>query len=110
MRVPPWLYCIVTRRGELRCAPGFDVRERSRLAVALLAFKECHDRHRVAMPERKVCLEPGHHGTRFHSGLELTAFGKTFVCREPTKVRGPLAGFRSDVVEVGLKSHGGILR
>ena len=45
---------------------GFSC-HRLRRAVALLAFEERHDRHRVAMPEREVRLQPGHHGARFHA-------------------------------------------
>ena len=78
--------------------------------VTLLAFEESHDRHRMAVPEAEVRLEPGHHRTRLYTRLELTALHETLVGREPPEIRGALTGFRLDVVEVGLKRHGGILR
>jgi hypothetical protein len=71
--------------------------------VTLLAFKERHDRHRVAMSEPKVCLEPGHHRTRLHARFELAAHRETLIRREPAEVGWALAGFRLDVVEVGLE-------
>jgi hypothetical protein len=55
------------------------------------------------MPETKVCPEPGHHGARFHARLEHAALRGTLIRRELTEVRVGFAGFRFDVVEVGLK-------
>jgi hypothetical protein len=72
-------------------------------SVILLALEERHDRHGVAMPEREVVLEPGHHGARFHAGFKLAALRETLLRREPAEVHRTLAGLRLNVVEVGLK-------
>ena len=77
--------------------------EKLRRAIALLAFEERDDGHRMAMSEAKVRLQPGHHRTRFHPRLELAALREAFVRREPAEVGGGFACFRLDVVEVGLK-------
>lgn len=37
--------------------------------TVLFAFEQRHNRHRVAMSEPKVGLEPGHDGTRLHALL-----------------------------------------
>jgi hypothetical protein len=54
------------------------------------------------MPETEVRFQPGDHGARFHSRLELAALRETLFRREPAEVRGALAGFRLYVVEVCL--------
>lgn len=75
-----------------------------------LTFEEHHNRHRIALPERKVGLEPGHHGTRFHTRLELAAHREPLIRREPAELRGALTRFPLNVLEKGLKSNGSILR
>jgi hypothetical protein len=62
------------------------------------------------MPDAEVHLEPGHHRTRLYTWLELAALRETLVGREAPEIRGPHTSYRLDVVEVGLKRHGRILR
>jgi len=59
----------------------------------VLTFEERLDRHRMAMPETEVGLEPCDHGARFHARLELAAHCETLVRREPAEVSGALSVF-----------------
>jgi hypothetical protein len=76
---------------------------RSPQAIALPAFEKRHNRHSMAMPESKVCLEPRHHCTGFHARLELAALRETVIRREPAEVSGAFARFCLYVVKVCLK-------
>ena len=76
-----------------------------RRAIAFLAFEERHDCHGVAVPQTKVDLELGHHGAGVHARLELTTLREALSRRELAEVLGDFAGFRLDVVELGLKGH-----
>jgi hypothetical protein len=74
-----------------------------RRAIALPASEESHNRHSMAVPESKVCLQPRHYCTGFRTRLELAALRETVMRRQPAKVSGSFARFCFYVVKVCLK-------
>jgi hypothetical protein len=48
----------------------------------------------MAMPEAKIGLEPGHHGTRFHAGLEHATVHESLGRREPAEFSRTFARLR----------------
>lgn len=112
------LRSIVVPLGTLTLVTGANGSGKSNLYRALRLLSEAdlmpkpllrsatltrHNRHRITMPEGKVCFQPGHRYTGFHVRFELAALREALIRPETAEVRGAFACFRLDVVQVCLK-------